>query len=230
MKRFTLALAALVALAGFTGTAYAQATASHWAFRSVPFRVHIATEVGVAGDPGGVDSVYASGIAKFDTTAAVSTSGWADPQATGNAVDSVTIARLIIHDAGLANVSAGKTSATAESIYIKTQVSPNGSIWFDAAVIAGQSPVLNAFTVQTTVNAGVVTFTASQNTGISDKMWSLRFVSGSQSASRKDAVDIYNINQFPFVRWIIMGSRSLNHSYKVLLGYRTTNASVQPGT
>ena len=228
MKRFILGLVMLVGLVLTVGEASAQATWTHWVYQPVAFRSHSASVVGVDGDPGRIDSTYASGIAKFDTTAAVSTAGWAMPTSDGGAVDSVTTCRLFLYDAGLANVSVGKTSATAESIYVKTQVSPNGAIWFDAAVIPGQSPVLNAFTVQTTVNAAVVSFTASQNTGISDKMWSLRYVSAQSAAGRKDGIDINRIHEFPFIRWIISGSRTLNHSYSALVGYPTTSAIKNP--
>lgn len=206
----------------FVAVAYAQSPQPRWTFDQVLFRSHIAAQVGVDGDPGASDSSYASGIAKFDTTAGVPTNGWTPLAAAGGAVDSLSVARLIIFDAGLASVTLGKTSATAESIYIKTQVSPNNNTWFDCAVIPGQSPVLNAFTVQTTVNAAVITFTASQNTGSSDKMWSLRYVAAQGAAGRKDAVDINNVHQFPYVRWIIMGSRSLNHSYKAVIAHVST--------
>jgi len=234
--RWPLAAAALLILGiPFAGTAFAtEATGPHWVFEDVKFRSHSAT--GFASQPGAFsdlgnldafDSTYASGIAKFDTTASVSTQGWALPNSAAS-LDSSTVARLFIYDSGLASVTLGKTSATAESIYIKTQVSPNGKTWFDCAVIPGQSPVLNAFTVQTTLNAAVITFTASQNTGISDKMWSLRYVRSPGAAARKDAIDVNSLVEFPAVRWIIMGSRSVNHAYSASVGHWTTSSGQQP--
>jgi len=212
MKKLVLALAVIAA---FAAPAFAQENApARWTFEDLKFR----NNRSAAAAPGIIDSAYASGIAKFDTTTGIATDGWVFPVG-GSAVDSATVCRLIIYDAGLADVSSGKTSATAESIYVKTQVSPNGRIWFDAAVIPGQAPVLNAWTVQTTVNAGVLTFTNSTNTGSSDKMWSVRYVAAQGAAGGKVIPDIYSIHTFPYVRWIISGSRTLNHSYKAKVGF-----------
>lgn len=172
---------------------------------------------------GMVDSLYASGIAKFDTTAGVTTLGWIAPFG-GTAVDSGFVCRLTIYDAGLSTVTLGKTSATAESIYVKTQVSANEVDWHDCAIIPGQAPVLNAFTVQTTVNAAVLTFVSSTNTGHSGKLWSIRFHGAQSGAGLKSGQDINHIHEFPFVRFIIMGSRSLNHSYKADITYMSASA------
>lgn len=173
---------------------------------------------------GMVDSVYASGIAKFDTTAGVSTLGWIAPYG-GSAVDSGFVCRLLIYDAGLSTVTLGKTSATAESIYVKTQVSANEVDWHDCAIIPGQAPVLNAFTVQTTVNAAVLTFTSSTNTGRSGKLWSIRFHGAQSGAGLKSGQDINHIHEFPFVRFIIVGTRATtNHSYKADLVYMSASA------
>lgn len=228
MKRTLVALLSVLALAITAGTASAQATWSHWVYQPLMFRTHSASVVGVDGDPGRIDSTYASGIAKFDTTTSISTAGWATQSRAGSAVDSSLVCRLFIYDAGLSTVTLGKTSATAESIYVKAQVSANNVDFFDLAVIAGQAPVLNAFTVQTTVNAAVITFTTSTNTGLSGKMWSLPYYSAQNAASLRHGMDISHIGEFPFVRWIIMGSRSLNHSYSAMVGFNTTNASKSP--
>jgi hypothetical protein len=210
MKKILLALA----LTAIAAPVFAQESGPvRWTFEDLKFRNYRAANPA----PGFIDSTYASGIAKFDTTTAISTDGWALPPV-GAVVDSSKTCRLLIFDSGLfADVSAGKTSATAESIYVKIQVSPNGNIWFDAAILPGHSPVLNAFTVQTTVNAAVMTWVSSVNTGISDKMWSAQYVSTPSAANRKDAIDIYNFTTFPYIRFIIMGSRSLNHAYKARL-------------
>jgi hypothetical protein len=214
MKKLVLAALALCAV---VAPSFAQENApARWTFEDLKFRNYRAANPA----PGFIDSTYASGIAKFDTTTAISTDGWLVP-GIGSGVDSATVARLLIYDSGLfADVSAGKTSATAESIYVKTQVSPNGSIWFDCAVIPGQAPVLNAFTVQTTVNAAVLTFTNSTNTGISDKMWSVRYVAAQGAAGGKVIPDIYSIHTFPYVRWIISGTRATtNHALKAKVGF-----------
>ena len=236
MKKILLAALAAIAVTLGVTDAWAQATAPHWAFVDLRFRNHAATQSTTGdfkpfndfGTLDAIDSTFASGIAKFDTTTEVSTAGWAPPAAAGSGVDSVIVARLIVFDANLASVTLGRTSATAESIYIKTQVSPDKINWFDCAVIPGQAPVLNAFTVQTTVNAAVVTFVLSQNTGISGKLWSMGFYRAQAAAGLRAGVDINHINEFPFVRWILMGSRSLNHSYKARVGFYTSNQSLQP--
>ena len=232
VRRWLLpALAVLLCIASsYAPSVAAGPTTTHWVFETLKFRNHnttFATQSGAFNDAGTLDafdSTYASGIAKFDTTTAIATDGWSLANTAGS-LDSVTVARLYIYDAGLSTVTLGKTSATAESIYIKTQVSPNGKTWFDCAVIPGQSPVLNALTVQTTANAGVLTFTASQNTGSSDKMWTLRYVKAPMAAARKDAIDINHIAEFPLVRWIIYGSRTLNHSYNAAIAHWTTTTN-----
>lgn len=219
--RITLALMALA------GTAFADPTVSmHRVTESVPFRVHI-----VGGDASGktgtdemgdyVDSLYASGIAKIDTTAYVSTNGWTVWAPGGAVPDTALVAKLLIYDAGLASVTLGRTSATAESIYIKTQVSANKTDWHDCAIIPGQSPVIGALTVQTTVNAQVITFTSSTNTGVSGKLWALRYNTGIGAAGGKvGPPDIYHVVEYPWVRWIIMGTRATtNHSYKVSVSH-----------
>lgn len=211
---------ALAALAAFTmvGSAHAQvASPARWVFEDVRFRSNAAANPA----PGFIDSLSASGAAKFDTTAAVSTSGWAPPAFGGSAVDSAVVARLMVFDA---QVSGSRTSTTAESIYVKTQVSPDGVAWFDCAIIPGQAPVLNAFTVQTTVNAAVLTFTNSTNTGISDKMWSVRFVAAQGAAGGKVIPDVYSIHTFPYVRFILSGSRSLVHNWRARIGFPLATA------
>lgn len=237
-------LAALAALTMAT-SAWAQASGAHFVFEDVKFRSHnasFANQPGAFLDDGFVttgsqnafDSLYAAGIAKFDTTVSVSTSGWAIPPRTGSAIDSALVARLFIFDAGgsvgLTSVTLGRTSATAESIYIKTQVSPDNTNWFDCAVIAGHAPVLNAWTAQTTVNAAVVTFTSSTNTGLSGKMWSMPYFTSVNGAGLRNGNDIASIWQFPYVRWIISGTRATtNHALRVRIGYPTTSTSKQPG-
>ena len=235
MKKILLAALAALTLAG---TVQAQATATHWTYKDLAFRSHAATAFstvqGAFNDFGtldAVDSVYASGIAKFDTTTSLSTAGWAVPNRIGSAVDSALVCRLFIFDAGasagLTSVTLGRTSATAESIYVKAQVSANNVDWFDLAVIAGQAPVLNAWTAQTTVNAAVITFVTSTNTGISGKMWSLPYYSAQNAAGLRHGMDISHIGEFPYVRWIISGTRATtNHALKAKVGFWTTNASV----
>jgi hypothetical protein len=218
MKKLAMAVLAFCAIA--TPTLAQESAPVRWTFQDLPFRNYRAANPA----PGFVDSTYASGIAKFDTTVAISTDGWAVQQCASGAVDSVVTARLLIFDAGLADVSAGKTSATAESIYIKTQVSANGVAWHDAAIIPGQSPVINAFTVQTTVNAAVLTFTSSTNTSISDKLWSVMFHAMPSAVPLRSGQDIYHLSTFPFIRFIIMGSRSLNHSYRARLQFPSAAA------
>lgn len=167
-----------------------------------------------------VDSTCASGIAKFDTSTAFSTADLNLPAA-ASSLDSLTSMRVHIYDCGnLSTVTLGKTSATAESIYVKTQVSPNGKIWFDLAILAGHAPVLNAWTVQTTVNAAVLTWTSSTNTGISDKMWSLPYMTKPNGASLRPGMDINHVHEFPFVRWIVSGTRATtNHNLGISVSY-----------
>ena len=172
------------------------------------------------GTIGYIDSMKASGIAKFDTTAGIPLAGLTLPPA-ASSLDSLTALRLYIYDAGdLETVTLGKTSATAESIYIKTQVSANGIGWHDLAVISGQAPVLNAFTVQVTVNAAVITFTSSTNTGQSDKLWTLPYMTKPNAASLRPAQDINHAHEFPWIRWIIMGTRATtNHNLAASVGF-----------
>jgi hypothetical protein len=205
---------ALAALAAFTLVGVAQAQVSspaRWTFEDVRFRSNAAANPA----PGYIDSLTASGAAKFDTTVAIATAGWA-PVYGGSAVDSAVVCRLMVFDA---QVTGSRTSTTAESIYVKTQVSPDGMAWFDCAVIPGQAPVLNAFTVQTTVNAAVLTFTNSTNTGISDKMWSVRFVAAQSAPGGKVIPDINSLHTFPYVRFILSGSRSLVHNWRARIGF-----------
>jgi hypothetical protein len=233
MKKFLVlaALACAFAVGIVTDADAARAAAGQktvvlkWRTHAAAYGAGIAGGEGVDVMGGFVDSLCASGIAKFDTTVGIPLADLTLPPASSS-LDSLTALRLHIYDCGnLSTVTLGKTSATAESIYIKTQVSPNGKIWFDAAVIAGQAPVLNAFTVQTTVNAAVVTFTQSTNTGISDKMWSMPFMTKPNAAAVRAAVDINHVHEFPFVRWIISGTRATtNHNLGASVTYLSAAA------
>ena len=220
MKRLWVILGALAMVCALNVTvASAGQVAAHRAQKGLLFRSNAAANPA----PGYIDSVYASGIAKFDTTVAFSLSSVTYPPSNANGIDSLMVLRLNVFDAGLASATLGQTSATAESIYIKTQVSADGVNWHDCAVIAGQAAVLNAWTVQTTVNAGVVTFTSSTNTGVAGKLWSMPFYAKSNAASLKMGLDIYHVHEFPFVRWILSGSRTLNHSWKANVSFWSTS-------
>ena len=221
--RITLALVALVVCSASTSSGD-QAVWVHKVVDNLKFRTHAAAIVGNEGggvygvdELGGyVDSLAASGIAKLDTTTALSTAGWTAYTPGGAVADSALVCKLLIYDSGLSTVTLGKTSATAESIYVKTQVSANKVDWHDCALIPGHSPVIGALTAQTTVNAQVITFTSSTNTGISGKMWTLRYNAGIGAAGGKvGPPDIYHIIEYPWVRWVIYGTRATtNHSYK----------------
>lgn len=232
MKKF-LVLAGLALVALGVSVQTAEAAQVFASARTVPlkFRNHaaaygpgVAGVTGVDAMGGYIDSTKASGIAKFDTTVTISTEGWVPQLYTSSAVDSAVVCKLMIFDAGdLATVTLGKTSATAESIYVKVQVSANNIGWHDCAIIPGQAPVLNAFTVQTTVNAAVLTFTSSTNTGQSDKLWSVNFGSATgtaNSAALKSGQDINHFWHFPYVRFIIMGTRATtNHNLAASLRF-----------
>lgn len=236
MKMKKVLFAAIAALSLYGTSAWAQAVSPHWVFEDLKFRCHntsLATNPGAFNDNGTLDafdSTYASGIAKFDTTTSISTAGWASLASVGSGVDSSTVCRLFIYDAGasvgLTSVTLGRTSATAESIYIKVQVSANNVDWFDCAVIPGQAPVLNAWTAQPTVNAAVITFVCSQNTGISGKMWSLNYYKGQAGAGLRFGYDINHVSEFPFIRWIVSGTRATtNHAYKAKVGLVSSGQS-----
>ena len=212
MKRLWVILGALAVFCALSvGTANAGQVAAHRAIKPLFFDHNSATAVN-----GSLDSLVASGAAKFDTTQAFATNNLTLPPASSS-LDSLVTLRLFVfdHNSG--------TAATAESIYVKTQVSADGVGWHDVAVIGGQAPVLNAFTVQTTVNAAVLTWTASTNTGIATKMWTLPYYAKINAAGLKHGVDISHVHEFPYVRWILMGSRSLVHQWKASVGYWSTS-------
>ena len=234
----------LASLALFASSAFAQMVAPHWTFMDVKFRDHnstFASQTGAflddgfvtTGLPNAFDSTYASGTGVFDTTVTVSTTGWSLPNRTSSAADTATICRLFIYDAGpsvgLNTVSQGRTSATAESLYIKTQVSVNNFDWQDCAIMGGASPVIAAWTNALTVNGAVIVIPShSQNTGISGKTWGVGYNAGVQaSGASRIANDINHIHEWPYVRWIISGTRATtNHALRAKVGF--ISASVQP--
>ena len=233
MKKFLVLAALALAMVGFAvKTADAARAAAGQKTVVLKWRSHAAAYApGIAGGEGVdvmggyVDSLCASGIAKFDTTAGLPLADLAFP-ASASSLDSVCVLRLHIYDCGnLSTVTLGKTSATAESIYIKTQVSANSKTWHDLAVIAGQAPVLNAFTVQTTVNAAVITFVNSTNTGQSDKLWTLPYFSKPNAAGLRPGLDINHVAEFPWIRWIVSGTRATtNHNLGVSATYFSASA------
>ena len=213
MKRLWVILGALAVFCALSVTsASAGQVAAHRTTKQLIFKNTSATAV-----HGSLDSLVASKAAGFDTTSAFALNSVAYPPSNGNGIDSLMVLRLNVFDAN------GSTAATAESIYVKTQVSADGVNWHDCAVIAGQAPVLNAFTVQTTVNASVLTFVSSANTGRAGKLWSVPFYAKSNAASLKMGLDIYHVHEFPFVRWILMGSQTLGHSWKANVSFWSTS-------
>lgn len=160
------------------------------------------TVYGSGSTAGYIDSVAASGAAKFDTTAWVSTALFTRPNASAS-IDSSLILSLHVYDAG-------STAATAESLYIKCQVSTDGVSITEIPVLTGHAPVLNAWTLQTTVNAAVTAILNTSNTGLTTKSWRLGY--GTAAHHNGDLILAY-----PRVRFILMGSRSLVHHWKAAL-------------
>lgn len=223
MKKFLVLAALVLGVFGLaTQAGAAPAVAIHTAETPLVFRKHLVQ----AGDRdcygGYIDSVVASGIAKFDTTLGVSTAGWTKAPSGGALNDSTEHLAINIYESQMyATVTLGKTSATAESIYIKVQVSPDMCSWADLPVLDSHAPVLNAWTAQTTVNAAVVTFVKSTNTGISNKYWRLTF--GSGLYCNADAILLS-----PYVRFIISGTRTdTNHSLKASISHWSANEELQ---
>jgi hypothetical protein len=133
MKKI-LSLTAL-ALIGLVSYAYAgPLVAPHLVHKSLMFRTHIAAPTAAqlalpnsAYDAMGfyVDSLATQKAAGFDTTAGISTAGWADRPA-ANATDSVVVLALRFSDAG--------NSATgADSLFVQAQVSNDGKNWSPVA-------------------------------------------------------------------------------------------------
>lgn len=219
MKKFLVLAALALCTVGFVTQAFAgSAVGVHKGEQQLVFRNHL-VQVGQADCDGGyTDSLVASGIAKFDTTAAIPTSGWTYPPSGAALTDSMQVLVLHVYESQLySTVTLGKTSATAESIYVKTQISPDGCSWSDLPILASHAPVLNAWTAQVTVNAAVTTFVSSTNTGISNKSWRIPF----GTATYRPA---YPILMAPYVRWIISGTRATtNHSLKAKVLYWSSN-------